>query len=62
MATTNKITARGDNYELEAFETARGWAIVGYYGDLDIDSIMCEMFDLTFDEMDALVLEAIATA
>jgi hypothetical protein len=60
--TTKKITARGDNYELEAFETPRGWAVVGYYGDLDIDSIMCEVFDLTFDEMDALVLEVIATA
>jgi hypothetical protein len=60
--TTKKITARGDNCELEAFETPRGWAVVGYYGDIDIDSITCEVFGLDFYQIDALILEVIATA
>ena len=45
----------GTNYELDVTDTADGWHAVGYVGDVDIDTEWCDVHDLSFDELDALI-------
>ena len=59
MSTTMKqLHYRDHSIELHAFESTHdGWHAYGFIGDAEIDTQWCDCHDLSFDELDALILE-----
>ena len=58
MATIlNQIHYRDHSCELHVFEIADGWHVIGFIGDAEVDTQWLEMHGLTFEDVNALILE-----